>query len=88
MSTESFHLDADQIYKHINFAGLINALALMHREPPADLRDLLLEQQGETEKNYCLIRAAWQKGSGLGVKIASVFPDNKAIDLPAIHAEI
>ena len=86
MSTESFHLDAEQIYKHINFPGLINALALMHREPAADLKDLLLEQQGETEKNYCLIRAAWQKGSGLGIKIASVFPSNQTIDLPAIHA--
>ena len=73
MSTESFHLDAEQIYKHINFPGLINALALMHREPAADLKDLLLEQQGETEKNYCLIRAAWQKGPALASKSPASF---------------
>jgi len=86
MTSNSFHLGAAEIFEHVSFGPLVDDLARMHRETPADLRDMLLEQPGQIDKDYCLIRAAWQGGSALGVKIASVFPANVSQDLPAIHA--
>lgn len=86
MNSNSFHLDAQQIFEHVSFGPLVDDLARMHRESPADLQDMLLEQPGQMDKDYCLIRAAWQGGAALGVKIASVFPANVSHDLPAIHA--
>ena len=86
MTSNSFHLGAAEILEHVSFGPLVDDLARMHRETPADLRDMLLEQPGKIDKDYCLIRAAWQGGSALGVKIASVFPANVSQDLPAIHA--
>ncbi|HCL94661.1 MAG TPA: ornithine cyclodeaminase [Gammaproteobacteria bacterium] len=86
MNSKSFHLDAQQIFEQISFGPLVDDLARMHRESPADLQDMLLEQPGQMDKDYCLIRAAWQGGAALGVKIASVFPANVSHDLPAIHA--
>jgi len=86
MTSHSFHLGAAEIFEHVGFGPLVDDLARMHRETPADLRDMLLEQPGKMGKDYCLVRAAWQGGTALGVKIASVFPANGSQDLPAIHA--
>jgi len=86
MTSHSFHLGAAEIFEHVGFGPLVDDLARMHRETPADLRDMLLEQPGKMDKDYCLVRAAWQGGTALGVKIASVFPANGSQDLPAIHA--
>ena len=86
MTSHSFHINAADIFARVGFGPLVDDLARMHRETPADLRDMLLEQPGKMDKDYCLIRAAWQEGVALGVKIASVFPANVSQDLPAIHA--
>ena len=86
VSTTQFHLGAQEILKTVKFGPLVDALEAMHREAPADVRDMLLEQAGSKEKDYCLIRAAWQRGEALGVKIASIFPENRTLELPAIHA--
>ncbi|HJP07244.1 MAG TPA: hypothetical protein QF882_07315 [Arenicellales bacterium] len=85
-STDPFHLTAQAIFEKVRFGPLVDALAAMHCDSPADLRDLLLEQSGAQGQDYCLIRAAWQRGQALGVKIASVFPANRSSGLPAIHA--
>ena len=86
MTSHSFHIGAAEIFERVGFESLVDDLVRMHRETPADLRDMLLEQPGKMDKDYCLIRAAWQEGVALGVKIASVFPANVSQDLPAIHA--
>ncbi|MDG2237958.1 MAG: hypothetical protein P8L34_09260 [Arenicellales bacterium] len=86
VSTTQFHLSAQEILRTVQFGPLVDALESMHREAPADVRDMLLEQAGSEEKDYCLIRAAWQRGEALGVKIASIFPENRTLELPAIHA--
>ena len=86
MKSNSFHLGAQEIFERVGFGPLVDDLARMHRASPADLQDMLLEQPGQMDKDYCLIRAAWQGGAALGVKIASIFPANVSHDLPAIHA--
>ncbi len=86
VSTTQFHLGSQEILKTVQFGPLVDALEAMHREAPADVKDMLLEQPGSEETDYCLIRAAWQRGEALGVKIASIFPENQTLELPAIHA--
>ncbi len=86
MPVKDFHLAAADIYTRVGFEGLIDALEEMHREAPAHVRDMLLEQPGETDTNFSLIRAAWQRNSAIGVKVANIFPENQRLNLPAIHA--
>ena len=59
MTSHSFHINAADIFARVGFGPLVDDLARMHRETPADLRDMLLEQPGKMDKDYCLIRAAW-----------------------------
>ncbi len=86
MPKSSFHLASDDIFRRVHFSGLIDALRRMHQETPAEVQDMLLDQPGVEGTDYSLIRAAWQKGSAIGVKVANIFPGNRQSDLPAIHA--
>ena len=56
MNSNSFHLDAQQIFEHVSFGPLVDDLARMHRESPADLQDMLLERElcnpGENGSKY------------------------------------
>ncbi|MDE0309458.1 MAG: hypothetical protein OXI60_06460 [Acidiferrobacterales bacterium] len=83
-------VSADQVHQACAcYPSLVNALETFHRETPADLKDMLLSspQEEPAADNHLLIRAAWSHGSVLGLKAASVFPNNsKFSDLPAIHA--
>ena len=82
-----FHISGEEIRARVGYAELIEALDQMHREDPANLGDLLLsEQTGGETANHFMVRAGWQHGRALGVKMATVFPGNRAGDLPAIQA--
>ena len=85
--TSQFHISGEEVRDHVDYAGLIEALDQMHREDAANLSDLLLSEQGEGgTTNHFMVRAGWQRGRALGVKMASVFPSNRAGNLPAIQA--
>jgi len=82
-----FYISGEEIRDSVDYVELIEALDQMHREDAANLGDLLLSEQTEGETtNHFMVRAGWQRGRALGVKMASVFPDNRAGDLPAIQA--
>ncbi len=80
---------AEHVENICQYPELVSALEAYHKEPPADLKDMLLtsvqpQAQGD---NHLLIRAAWSHGNALGLKAASVFPVNRTdTQLPAIHA--
>jgi len=81
-----FYISGEEIRDSVDYVELIEALDQMHREDAANLGDLLLSEQTEGETtNHFMIRAGWQHGRALGVKMASVFPVNRG-DLPAIQA--
>jgi ornithine cyclodeaminase len=85
--TSQFYISGEEIRDSVGYAELIEALDQMHREDVANLGDLLLSEQTEGETtNHFMVRAGWQHGRALGVKMASVFPDNRAGALPAIQA--
>jgi len=82
-----FYISGEEIRDSVDYVELIEALDQMHREDAANLGDLLLSEQTEGETtNHFMVRAGWQRGRALGVKMASIFPDNRAGDLPAIQA--
>ena len=85
--TSQFYISGEEVRDHVGYAGLIEALDQMHREDAANLSDLLLSEQGKCgATNHFMVRAGWQYGRALGVKMASVFPGNRESDLPAIQA--
>ncbi len=85
--TSQFYISGEEIRDHVGYLDLIEALDQMHREDAANLSDLLLSGQGEGGiTNHFMIRAGWQYGRALGVKMATIFPGNRVGDLPAIQA--
>lgn len=72
-------IDADQAARIFEYRPLIESLRAQHQLPPASLDDLYLTDETEG----ILIRAAWQSGQALGVKLATIFPANT--DLPSVH---
>ena len=82
-------ITADEIHRICEYPALVNHLERLHREEPADLKDMLLANidSGSGTENNGLFRAAWASRQGLGIKAATIFPDNTAnSSLPAIHA--
>jgi ornithine cyclodeaminase len=83
----NFHIDGEEIRSAVDYTGLVEALDQMHRENAADIRDLMLsETSNDNHTNRLLVRAGWQPGFALGVKMATIFPANRVAGLPAIHA--
>ncbi len=64
----------------LDYAPLIDHLDRQHRRPPARVTDSWLEADG----NGLLARSGFSPGSGLGVKLASVFPRNT--ERPTVHS--
>lgn len=80
----AFH-DAQAIAAVAQFPALIAHLRLAHRQPaPAVERALLRHRSASGSENAFLIWPAWQHERNLGVKVVTLFPDNR--DAPAVQA--
>lgn len=77
-------LTADQVEHRLGWKAVSDALFSGHLQPRANIDDILF-RQGD---NALLSRAAWIKGAGIGVKTATIFPNNLKRDpaLPSVHA--
>ncbi len=73
--------DAERL---LTWAGLLDALEAGHRLPPAEIRDMLLYRGGDTLLN----RAAWIDGLGQLVKVATIFPGNRAQGLASVNGAV
>ena len=84
-------IDADQVHALGDFPSLIDALNRFHREEKHVMEDLMLTQSSPpAEDNYLLIRAAWQPGLAMGIKLVTGFPGNpdRHPGLPAVQAVV
>ena len=82
-------ITADEVHEVCSYLELVDSLEEFHRNAPADLKDMLLSSFEEDPKsdNHFLVRAAWSGGTALGLKAATIFPDNvEDYGRPAIHA--
>lgn len=83
MSTLSF-VQASDVEDRLSWLELGDAMIERHKQPRADIDDILFKH-GE---DALLNRAAWIKGAGIGIKTATIFPENlkRSPALPSIHA--
>ena len=82
-------LTDDTLDRLLSYERLVPALREMHLTRPDDQADMLLQQPSENGlQDRLLNRAAWQRGEGIGIKLATIFPNNPAASaaLPSIHA--
>ena len=70
--------------KILDWLELTDALAAAHELPKAEIGDTFLYRREDT----LLTRSAWIDGLGVAVKAATIFPGNKAQDLPAINGAV
>lgn len=71
-----------------DYSGLVDWLQQCHLQSVDAMQDLLMTQPSAASgEDTVLIRAAWQRGRSIGVKLITVFPANTtASDLPAVQA--
>lgn len=83
MSTIPF-IQAFEVEHLLNWTDVSDAMKAGHKLNRADIDDILFKQ-GD---NALLNRAAWINGLGIGIKTATIFPDNlkRSPVLPSIHA--
>lgn len=68
----------------MSWTGLLDAFEAGHQLPKAQIADSFLYRGNDT----LLSRAAWIDGLGQVVKTATVFPENKTLNLPNIHGGV
>jgi alanine dehydrogenase len=73
-------VDADTTARLLDLPSLIEALREGHRSDVDDTGRMLLSAGPDS----LLAMAAWQRGDGFGVKLATVFPNNAACGKPNI----
>lgn len=77
-------IDAQQLRQQLQFTGLIAHLQAAHREPPPAVERVLMQRRAASgTNNAILVWPAWQHGHNLGVKVVTMFPDNR--DLPGVQ---
>lgn len=78
-------IDAQTLAKSLTYDGLVEHLRQAHCKPPPEVQRLLMQEPVEgCADNSFLIWPAWQHGSHLGIKICTLFPQNR--QLPTVQA--
>ena len=81
------NIDSETIAKNLPYDQLIDALDGAFRENLKTPERVHYEiPVGGSKPGTLLLMPAWQTGTALGVKVATVFPDNAVRSLPAVHA--
>jgi len=71
-------IDASTLHSVLDYRALVGALREGHRTGVDVVDRLLMAQPSrERETDHFLILPAWQRDEALGVKLVTVFPDNK-----------
>lgn len=78
-------IDAATIARTLDYRGLVAHLRQAHQRPPPDVQRVLMQQRlASGTDNGFLIWPAWQHGSNLGIKICTLFPENRHV--PSVQA--
>ncbi|MEL0630576.1 hypothetical protein [Psychromonas aquatilis] len=77
-------INAENVESKLKWQDLCAALSNGHKASRADIDDILFKN-GD---NALLSRAAWIKNKGIGIKTATIFPDNakQSPAIPSVHA--
>lgn len=77
MSTLPF-IQTHEVEHHLSWKAVSDAMIEGHRFDRADIDDILFKHGNDALLN----RAAWIKGLGIGIKTATIFPDNATLNPP------
>lgn len=78
--------DAGDVARAAPYADLADALREGHRRPPAVCERIVYGPVGAGEKFMAL--PAWQPGEAIGIKLATIFPDNPTRGRPSVQAVV
>lgn len=79
-------LNDDTVNKSLDFPKLIEALMVAFRQPFVAPNRTHVTIPTTGRPATLLMMPAWQTAGYLGVKLATVFPDNAAFNQPSVHA--
>ena len=80
-------IDATRMQAVTSYPDLVEWLRNSHLDTIDAMDDLLMTQPAAADgTDTLLIRAAWQRGRQIGVKLVTVFPANAGGELPSIQA--
>jgi len=82
-------IDGDTVHRLLDYAELVDALAMAHREtPPAIGRALLENPAARRAGEAFLVLPAWAFGRAFGVKMVTILPENalRGDGLPTVQA--
>jgi ornithine cyclodeaminase len=72
-------IDAEAVHRLLPYPALVDALRHAHRQQAMPgVQESILPEPGPDRDRCFLSLAAWQRDRTVGVKLLSVFPDNKA----------
>jgi alanine dehydrogenase len=83
------HLDASALAARLDRRTLIDALDAAFREPhvvPERMHFEVDTSHPDARPGTLLVMPAWRAGGSLGIKVATIFPDNALRGLPAVAA--
>jgi len=77
-------INAEDVESNLSWLALCEAFQAGHQVARADIDDILFKH----DDNALLSRAAWIQGKGIGIKTATVFPNNANLPtaLPSVNA--
>lgn len=76
--------DAAEVADAAPYADLVDAFRAGHQRSPAACERIVYGPAGAAEKFMAL--PAWQEGETIGIKLATVFPDNPGSGRPSVQA--
>jgi len=77
------YFDADAVHGALDYRALVEALRDGHRKGVDAVERILMAQPSrDGGSDHFLVLPAWQRGEALGVKLVTVFPNNKSEDGP------
>jgi len=78
-------IDAKALEATLDYCGLVEHLRAAHRKPPAQVQRVLMQEPvANGQDNGFLIWPAWQHGAHLGIKVCTLFPQNRGV--PTVQA--
>lgn len=83
-------IDADEVARRAPYAALVAAFEAGHRDPIAACERIVYGPDGDPRRFMAL--PAWQAGGvdggAIGIKLVTVFPDNRRRGLPSVQAVV
>ncbi|HXA37298.1 MAG TPA: ornithine cyclodeaminase family protein [Steroidobacteraceae bacterium] len=80
------YIDFDTVHRLATVASLVEPLRRVFASSAETPDRIKYELAGAAKPRTMLLMPSWQRGGGIGVKIATVCPENAALQIPTVNA--